>query len=227
MHHMNDYKTIIDLLNKHPLLLIEKILDKQIVLKLSVEELVVLQFVWLELANGNDAPSNVFLAERTGISEEIVRGTIIALMKRKILNIQSFEADGKTREAYDISSFIAQCFQTNVIQEKPSNQMKDFIGRIELEFARKLSPIEIRLIESWVYDEQIDYSILDDALRETILAGVKNLKYMNAIIQDWNKNSNNVSYQRKNIQKMKKEFTAEEKAVAEFDWIKDLGELDE
>ena len=225
-----ELEQLIKVVKMHPLLLLERMLDEQKRLRLPAEELLILQYIWLELSAGNMTPSNTYLSEQSGIDVTKVQTLVVSLMQKQIIYVTTFNEGGKIREEYDIDVLIAFYFMHTTKPNEASNKMKEFVRRVEGEFSRKLSSIEIRLIESWIYDEKIEYTMLEDALTETVLAGAKNFKYMDKILKNWQENGKQQFNSKVDptIQNIKnKKFSQEEKDIAAFDWISSLGESNE
>ena len=58
---------------------------------------------------------------------------------------------------------------------------------IEKEFGRTLSSIEYEIIRAWL-DQNYSEELIREALKEAVLNGVSNLKYMDKILYEWEKN---------------------------------------
>ena len=79
-------------------------------------------------------------------------------------------------------------------------ESKDNIHEIiELEFNRKLTPLEHELIDDWDKNN-FDKTVIKEAVKEASINGVNNLRYIDKILYDWYKKGvRNVS----DIKKMK------------------------
>lgn len=67
------------------------------------------------------------------------------------------------------------------------NAREEIFNKIETEFGRPLSPIELETISIWIDEDHFSYEIIICALQEAVLNQVWNLKYMNTILQNWSK----------------------------------------
>jgi DnaD/phage-associated family protein len=67
------------------------------------------------------------------------------------------------------------------------NAREEIFNKIETEFGRPLSPIELETIGIWIDEDHFSYEIIICALQEAVLNQVWNLKYMNTILQNWSK----------------------------------------
>lgn len=227
---MREMALIQEMLIKNPLILIEVLLEKNAVLNFSPEEVVILQYLWLAKTKQNMTLSNKQIAEMANIEEANVRKAIMNLIKEKYITLVSSDVEGKITEEYDLSPLINKCFDATIMPIKTSNALQQFVQKVEGEFARKLSPIEIQYIQGWIYDEHISVEVLEEALKESVINGVRNFKYMNSIINNWQTNKQQDNYANKYgmresfKQSRQKEFSQEEKEIAKFDWESVLNE---
>ena len=56
---------------------------------------------------------------------------------------------------------------------------------METEFGRLLNPIEMSLVNDWLDQDHYDIEVIKLALRETVLNGKYNFKYMDRILSNW------------------------------------------
>ena len=229
---MNELELVKAILQKNPSYFVEILLEKNYQLQLQPQELIIIEYLWFARYKQNMMLSFQQLADLTHLSVDDVRKTISQLIHNECLELTSFtSADGKMMEDYDFTPLIHKCFAAPVVTDKKTNVLQVFVEKVEQEFTRKLSPIEIQKIQSWVYDEKIDVATLEYALEEAVLAGVKTFNYMGGILR--NRNVQNDGYQQRDRMKMRqvleqtknKEFSDEEKAIAfGLDWERDLNE---
>ncbi len=62
----------------------------------------------------------------------------------------------------------------------------DIFDIIEKEFGRTLSPIEYEIIKAWL-DNNMDKSLIKEAVKEATMNGVSNLRYIDKILYEWGK----------------------------------------
>jgi len=215
------------ILTKNPHILLEMLLDKNQTFQLVPEQMVVLQYLWLTKIRQRRSLSHQELADLTHMSEQNVRAVVTYLITNNYLQLVSAEHEGKIVETYDFAPLVNKCFEAELLALKPTNALNLFVEKVEHEFARKLSPIEIQYIQGWIFDRKLNISVLEDALKETVLAGVRNFKYMNAIIHNWQNDAQKdllTKGYRAKQQPMKQKFSDAEKEIAEFDWERALNE---
>jgi DNA replication protein len=95
-----------------------------------------------------------------------------------------------------------------IINEKECKEESTIYDDFEREFGRTLSPMEYEIIGAWL-DAGIKEDMIKDALKEATYNGVKNLRYIDKIIFEWQKNGK---------QERKKEEPKKE-VLFEYDWL--------
>ena len=76
---------------------------------------------------------------------------------------------------------------TNATNDLYINAREQTFNKIETEFGRPLSPIELETIAIWIDEDHYNFEIIVCALQEAVLNQVWNLKYMNTILINWSK----------------------------------------
>lgn len=76
---------------------------------------------------------------------------------------------------------------TNATNDLYINAREKTFNKIETEFGRPLSPIELETIAIWIDEDHYSFEIIVCALQEAVLNQVWNLKYMNTILINWSK----------------------------------------
>lgn len=144
--------------------------------------------------------------------------SIEELKTKKIIEINLNEnKDNKYEEIISLEPLYNKIFMGLIeVEQEQINQ--DLFSKFEEEFGRTLSPIEYELISGW---EENGYSkeIIVEALRESILNGVTNLKYIDKILIEWDKKGiKNINQ----IKKYKENYSKNKNIeIPEFDWVND------
>ena len=95
---------------------------------------------------------------------------------------------------------------------------------IEKEFGRTLSSMEYEIIKAWL-EQGFSEDLIKEVLKEAVFSGVSNLRYMDTILYEWNKNGitsvEDVEKNRKkkNVQKEKEADIDLE--IVEWSWFDD------
>lgn len=152
--------------------------------------------VYIELRSyidrGQTDPAVSRVASHLGTSEDQVY-ELISQMTKDQLMVQKMQksADGKESMHYDFAPLLHKLerFVENGEdahqQEQVKSQRQDLFTMIETEFGRMLNPIEMSLVNDWIDRDHYDIDVIKLALRETVLNGKYNFKYMDRILSNW------------------------------------------
>ena len=122
---------------------------------------------------------------------------------------------GMIREYLDISSLYDKIIVMILNEsETESKEISTIYDVIEKEFGRCLSPIEYETIKGWL-DSNISEDLIKEALKEAILNGVNNLKYIDRILYEWNKKG----YKKPSDVIKKKQVKEEKIDLFDYDWL--------
>ena len=95
---------------------------------------------------------------------------------------------------------------------------------IEKEFGRTLSSMEYEIIKAWL-EQGFSEELIKEVLKEAVFSGVSNLRYMDTILYEWNKNGITSAAdveknrKKKNVQKEKEADIDLE--IVEWSWFDD------
>ena len=85
---------------------------------------------------------------------------------------------------------------------------------IEAELGRTLSPIEYETIGEWL-ESNISEELIKEALKEAVLNGVGNLKYIDKILHEWTKKG----YKKASDIKKRKKYEEIQEDLFDYDWL--------
>lgn len=167
----------------------KKLLIKYKELGLNEEELVVILQVLRYLSEHKDFPTPKEIAEQMTISDQKCANILGHLIQRGLLAIHQHENEQhQITEAYSIDPLIEKLYMK---EEKEGEEEGEQIGTIfilfEQEFGRPLSPFEIETINVWLDEDNIKPALIKAALRESVLMGKLNFKYIDRILREWKK----------------------------------------
>jgi len=157
----------------------------------SSEDFLVWQFFYLQntTALGDVSPSQI--AEIIGKEVADVNQSISNLTENGLLQYRTIELNGEIELIFDASLAFerldslldSQTPATTV--PNPQNQLKDLVETFQQELGRLLTPFEIEDLSKTVKDDGIKVDLIKEALREAVLNGKPNWKYIQAILRNW------------------------------------------
>lgn len=122
-----------------------------------------------------------------GLNDEQILDCFNSLVQKKVIELIVKKENGRVEEIISLDilydSIILNNDDTKVITDKNN----DIFMCFEQEFGRTLSPIEYETINNWI-NNNISTDMIKKALKEAVLNGVSNLRYIDKILYDWTKN---------------------------------------
>ncbi|MRH42436.1 DnaD domain protein [Aquibacillus halophilus] len=153
----------------------------------ETEVMVLLQIHRFQM-DGNSFPTPNELADSMTLDVQECSAILRKLIQKNILIIdQSHNDINVLNESYSLEDFWKKIYTEkdfngdNSAQEK---EMNIFI-LFEQEFGRPLSPFEIETINIWIDQEEQVPSLIKAALREAVLMGKLNFRYIDRILREW------------------------------------------
>ena len=157
----------------------------------SSDDFLVWQFFYLQNTTGLDEMSPSQIAERIGKEISDVNQSISNLTERGLLQYRTIELNGEIELLFDAS--LALEFLDNLLgaptsssdQLTPQNQLKDLVETFQQELGRLLTPFEIEDLTKTLKEDGTSADLIKEALREAVLNGKANWKYIQAILRNW------------------------------------------
>ena len=138
---------------------------------------------------------------------------INSLNEKNFISIEMKKNNGVIEEYISTDLFynkISSMLMENVSTEKET----DLYSVFEKEFGRTLSPTEFTSINNWI-ENGISEDLIKEALKEAILSGVHNIRYIDTILFNWTKKG----YKKPEDVKRKEEDDDEIVEVYDYDWL--------
>ena len=106
-----------------------------------------------------------------------------------------------------------------LISSNDEESSSDVYSLFESEFGRTLSPTETQIISYWIVSD-IPEDLIKEALKEAVLSGVHNMRYIDKILFEWTKKGY------KEVSDIKRKTEKEEKIeeIYDYDWLNDKEE---
>ena len=156
----------------------------------SSDDFLVWQFFYLQntTALGELSPSQI--AEKIGKQVTEVNQAISRLTDKGLLQYRTIELNGEIEVIFDATLALERLDQlfgkqeTNQVQSAP-NDLKSLVETFQQELGRLLSPFEIEDLEKSLKEDGTSADLIKEALREAVLNGKPNWKYIQALLRNW------------------------------------------
>lgn len=206
---------VISILKDKPVIIPRILLNNYKKLNISDSELIVIM-VLLSFGDKITYNPEEFAKEINGDKHQVMN-VINNLIHKNIISLEIERVNKKANEYLSLDLLYDKLF--NLIIDKKEEKEIDvsIFDTFEKELGRTLSPMEYGQIQEWITSgnsqEMITY-----ALREAVLNGVSNLRYIDSILNDWKKkgykNKNDVLKDREMYRNKKNKVS-----VYDTDWL--------
>ena len=145
-----------------------------------------------------------------GFNEEEILNTYTSLITKGLIEVKVFKDSGVVSEVISLDMF----YDKLVMNTKNEENNTDIYSKFESEFGRSLSPIEYETINRWL-ENGVSEEIITSALKEAVINGASNLRYIDKIIYEWTKKGY------KKASDVRRKPIREEKNIElfEYDWL--------
>lgn len=152
---------------------------------LSLNEFLVLMYLDNSYSDNFDLE---LMSSTLGLPSNIVMNSFNSLMVKKLVTLEtSKDLDGRRIETVNLNGLyesIEENTQKEIIEEEKENIFQIF----EREFGKTISSYQVEIINGWLmagFSEEIVIA----ALKEAVLSGAANIRYIDAILREWQKNN--------------------------------------
>ncbi|MDG4942479.1 DnaD domain-containing protein [Staphylococcus agnetis] len=213
-----------------PVVIRYELLNYYQALGLNEADLIILIKILHAYEVSNLQPSIDVLKQGTTMQETEVTMIIQKLIRLDLLSMKvEKDHDGKFSEFINMDGFFNQ-FAKVLEQEKQKLELendtahfKRLFSKIETNFSRALSPLEIETISQWLDVDHYPHQLIDAAIDEALSHNKLNLKYIDRILLNWQKNNVTTVEDSKPIRaKFKKQSQEGAKKIEnfpKFDWL--------
>lgn len=157
----------------------------------SSDDFLVWQFFYLQNTTGLEEMSPSQIAEKIGKEISDVNQSISNLTERGLLQYRTIELNGEIELLFDASlalerlDALLRVADSSSDQLTPQNQLKDLVETFQQELGRLLTPFEIEDLTKTLKEDGTSADLIKEALREAVLNGKANWKYIQAILRNW------------------------------------------
>ncbi|MDD6093333.1 MAG: DnaD domain protein [bacterium] len=210
---------IIDLLKLRPIVIPRILLNNYRLFNITDSEFIVIMVL---LSYGDKITYNPEeFAREVRMSKHEVMSIIDSLCDKNIISLVVEKVNKKTYEYLSMELLYQKLF--NIVANDDKSEKEEIDNSIfsvfEKELGRTLSPMEFEQIKEWITSGNSNELIIC-ALREAVLNGVGNLRYIDSILNDWRKKG----YRKQEDIKKDREIYRSKKSKVEVfdtDWLND------
>lgn len=164
-------------------------------LGLNEEELVTIIHIHTFIEEGFGFPTPEDITKRMTISLGQCIAILQQLLKKGCLELKEIEdSNGALAESYSLEPLWEQLLlhlytkEENQKQANKEEEELNLYSLFEREFSRPLSPMECETLAMWIDKDNYSTTLIYAALREAVVAGKLNLRYIDRILFEWSKN---------------------------------------
>ncbi len=144
------------------------------------------------------------IKEALNLTDEEILNTYSNLLTKGYIETTLNKENGKVTEIISLDMLYDKLILTS--QKENKTEQTDIFSQFENEFGRSLSPIEYETINKWI-EKNVSEEIILSALKEAVMCGATNLRYIDKIIYDWTKKGNI------------KDYEEDYKEIPDIDWL--------
>lgn len=209
-------KKVLELIKTNDLVIPNILLMNYKELKLNEKELIFMSFL---MSNDEEIVFDpTFFSKKLGFEINETMELISNLNSKQYVDIIVKKEHDKMKEYLTINAFYEKLvlLLMETPEEKEEEQEFEIYSIIENEFGRPLSSIELEIIGGWI-NSNIEESLIKEALKEAVLNGVHNLKYIDKILYDWAKKG----YKKSSDVRKKTKKETEDIEIFDYDWLEE------
>ncbi|WP_373896147.1 DnaD domain protein [Virgibacillus sp. CBA3643] len=163
-----------------------KLLTTYTALDLNEKEVMLILQLHRFLQENETFPTPYEISSYLTIDEKECANILRKFIQKNILSItQHRNEQNQLSEAYSLEPLWEKLYSNK--KEKEEKIDGTIFILFEQEFGRPLSPFEIETINAWLDEDKIAPSLIKAGLRESVLMGKLNFKYIDRILRDWKK----------------------------------------
>ncbi|ULT55451.1 DnaD domain-containing protein [Neobacillus drentensis] len=204
-------------------------------LNLNETELVLLLNIITFIEKGNEFPTPEELSGLMTVSIAECNDMLRRLIQRGFIEIiDQYSNEGIRFEKYSVKplweKLVDQFLLNNQVtrQAEQKTEETDVYTCFEKEFGRPLSPFECESLGMWMDDDHHDPIIIKAALREAVMSGKLNFRYIDRILFEWKKNgiktieqakNHGRKFRQKQTEKIQTNKEAHQPSVPFYNWL--------
>ncbi|MDQ0205960.1 DnaD domain-containing protein [Alkalicoccobacillus murimartini] len=164
-------------------------------LGLNEYELMALLHIQSFIDQGDDFLTPTQLSDRMTLNHEECTKVLSKLIRSQLLALEKkSDESGILYEAYSLEPLWMRIIELVDQKEYTASQVESvelegkLYKQVEQEFGRPLSPIEAETLSMWIDQDQHKPELIYAALKEAVVSGKLNFRYIDRILFEWKKN---------------------------------------
>ncbi|WP_235988902.1 DnaD domain-containing protein [Aquibacillus kalidii] len=157
-------------------------------LGLNEQEVMLILQIHCFYLEGNSFPTPYELASYSTLTEQECSTILRKLIQKNMLSIDQNQNDRNVlNEQYSLEQLWKILYTPKPEQKPIDNEQTNIFILFEQEFGRPLSPFEIETVNIWIDEDEQPPALIKAALREAVLMGKLNFRYIDRILREWKK----------------------------------------
>ena len=182
--------------------------------KLNLDGLSFILLIYLINQKGTIPFDPLKISNDLNIESSVVLELINELNEKNYIYIDMKKNNGVIEEFISTDLFYNKLVSL-ILENEKQEHSTDIYSTFEKELGRTLSPTEINTINNWL-ENDISEELIIEALKESVLSGVFNLRYIDSILFTWvKKGYKNIT----DVKKKQEKKTSNIDEVYDFDWL--------
>lgn len=136
------------------------------------------------------------------------------LNEKNYISIEMRKNDSGVIEEFISTELFYNKISSLLMDNQEADNSNDIYSIFEKEFGRVLSPTEVEIVNKWT-ESSISEEMIKEALKEAVLNGVHNMRYIDSILFSWTKKG----YKKVEDIKRKKNTKEDAPEIYDYDWL--------
>lgn len=192
-------------------------IKKALSLKLSLEEFLMLTYFDNDFNNYLNMDE---LSKNLGIPSDKAYEVFTNLLSKKLIDIKTEkDIEGRMIEKVSLDNFYEMIVEEEKTEEKKEIKT-DIYAKFEQEFARPITSTEYEIINAWL-EHNYSEELIVGALKEAVYNGVRNFRYIDKILYEWNKKGFKTMNDVNNHLEHRNTVKKEDSELFDYNWLDD------
>ena len=160
------------------------------------------------------------LSKNLGIPSDKAYEVFTNLLSKKLIDIKTEkDIEGRMIEKVSLDNFYEMIVEEEKTEEKKEIKT-DIYAKFEQEFARPITSTEYEIINAWL-EHNYSEELIVGALKEAVYNGVRNFRYIDKILYEWNKKGFKTMNDVNNHLEHRNTVKKEDSELFDYNWLDD------